>query len=138
MASTTADKFDSTTVPLFTKHFIPLESNPDVFNNLIGLLGASQSLIFEDILSLDEPEQLPHPAVALILVFPTTSEYEAREAAADRERGEYRTSGDDEDILWFKQTINNACGLYGILHALTNGGARDMIGTVSQATQSRH
>lgn len=131
MASTTADKFDATETPTYTKHFIPLESNPDVFNNLIGLLGASKSLTFEDVLSLDEPDLLPHPTVALILVFPTTSDYEARKAAEDAERGEYRNSGDDEDILWFKQTINNACGLYGILHALTNGEARDMIGNSS-------
>ena len=29
--------------------------------------------------------------------------------------------------MWFKQTINNACGLYGVLHAVSNGDARAAI-----------
>ncbi|KAI5861922.1 ubiquitin carboxyl-terminal hydrolase, family 1 [Durotheca rogersii] len=131
MDSIIADSFTASGGPTYRKHFIPLESNPDVFNNLISLLGASQSLVFEDVLSLDEPDLLPHPAVALILVFPTTSNYEARKVAEDAARGEYNSSEDHEDVLWFKQTINNACGLYGILHALANGEARGVIETGS-------
>ena len=104
------------------KHFVPLESNPDVFNALISHLGASKSLRFGDVVSLDEPDL--HP-LALILVFPTPADYEAKRAAENKECGESKSS---EDVLWFKQTINNACGLYAILHALTNGEAREMIG----------
>ena len=104
------------------KHFIPLESNPDVFNALMGHLGASKRLRFEDVVSLDEPDL--HP-LALILVFPTPEDYEAKRAAEDRESGQ---CGNSEDVFWFKQTINNACGLYAIFHALTNGEAREMIG----------
>ena len=132
MASTTAHTSGAAKVSAYAKHFTPLESNPDVFNGLISLLGASKSLAFEDVLSLDEQDLLPHPTLALILVFPTTSSYEARKAVEDAERAEYRNTVDDNDILWFKQTINNACGLYGILHALTNGEARDMIGNSSR------
>lgn len=108
-----------------TKHFIPLESNPDVFNALIGHLGASKRLAFQDVISLDEPELRP---LALILVFPTPEDYEVRRAAEHGEHGEWRSG--DGNVLWFKQTINNACGLYAILHALTNGEARDMIGKI--------
>ena len=104
------------------KHFIPLESNPDVFNELIRHLGASQRLRFEDVVSLDEPDL--HP-LALILVFPTPEDYEAKRAA-ENEKSE--ACGSSQDILWFKKTINNACGLYAILHALTNGEARELIG----------
>jgi ubiquitin carboxyl-terminal hydrolase L3 len=107
------------------KHFIPLESNPDVFNTLIGHLGASKRLTFTDVASLDEPHL--HP-LALILVFPTPADYEVRRATEHEEYGERGSSGDD-DILWLKQTINNACGLYAILHALANGEARHMIGS---------
>ena len=32
-----------------------------------------------------------------------------------------------EDVVWFKQTINNACGLYGLLHAVRNGGAGEHV-----------
>lgn len=31
------------------------------------------------------------------------------------------------NVVWYKQTINNACGLYAILHAVCNGDARDSI-----------
>ena len=30
-------------------------------------------------------------------------------------------------MVWFKQTIRNACGLIGLLHAVCNGPAREMI-----------
>lgn len=46
---------------IYRKHFIPLESDPDVFNELINLLGVSPSLRFEDVLSLDGPHLLPGP-----------------------------------------------------------------------------
>lgn len=108
------------------KHFIPLESNPDVFNTLIAHLGASKRLAFQDVVSLDDPDLRP---LALILVFPTAEDYEARRAAEYEELGEW--GRDDEDVLWYKQTIHNACGLYAILHALTNGETRDMIGKLS-------
>lgn len=39
-----------------------------------------------------------------------------------------RVGGEAEDVTWFKQTINNACGFYGILHAICNGEARKMMG----------
>lgn len=131
MASTTTDRPDATAAPTYAKHFIPLESNPDVFNKLIRHLGAPESLQFEDVWSLDEPH-LEQPAVALVLVFPTIEDYEAKRDAEYRERGVYGSDGDNENALWLKQTIQNACGLYGILHALMNGEARDLIGTTSK------
>ncbi|KAJ4363909.1 hypothetical protein N0V83_009361 [Neocucurbitaria cava] len=113
------------------KHFIPLESNPDVFTELIHELGLSKSVSFQDVLSLDDPELLaflPRPAYALVLVFPTTEAYEERVKTKEAEVDEYRGSGAGEDVVFFKQTINNACGLYAILHAVCNGEARGMNG----------
>ncbi|KAG6358168.1 hypothetical protein INS49_014052 [Diaporthe citri] len=110
----------------YTKHFLPLESNPDVFNRLIRSLGSSHCLEFQDVVSLDDPDLLPHPALALILVFPTTDRYEDQRAAEDATRSDSECNT-DENITWFMQTINNACGLYGILHALSNGPARDLV-----------
>lgn len=112
----------------YRKHFLPLESNPEVFNDLIYRIGASNDLAFEDVFTLDDPELLPRPTVALILVFPTTPAYEARKVAAESSRLEYTGSGDGEPVVWFKQTINNACGMYAILHALSNGGCRQYLG----------
>lgn len=114
----------------YRKHFIPLESNPVLFTELIHRLGVSESLQFHDILSLDDAELLafiPRPALALVLVFPTTPAYKSKIAEQDGTKATYSKSGDDEDIVWYRQTINNACGLYGILHAISNVDARDFI-----------
>jgi ubiquitin carboxyl-terminal hydrolase L3 len=63
--------------PKYRKHFIQLESNAQVFTELIHKLGVSISLKFEDVL----PELvafLPQRTFALILVFPTTRVYKGR------------------------------------------------------------
>ncbi|KAI9773406.1 MAG: ubiquitinyl hydrolase 1 [Geoglossum simile] len=112
------------------KHYIPLESNPDLFTKLIHRLGVSASLVFEDVLSLDDAQLLAfvsRPALALILVFPTSSIYEEDAVREDAAREDYGGYGGEEDVMWFKQTIHNACGLYGILHAVSNGEARNFI-----------
>ncbi|KAF2247749.1 ubiquitin carboxyl-terminal hydrolase, family 1 [Trematosphaeria pertusa] len=113
------------------KHFLPLESNPDVFTELIHKLGMSDSLSFQDVYSLDDPELLaliPRPAHALVLVFPTTRAYEKRVVDEDARLTEYVGCGDGEGVVFFKQTINNACGLYAILHGICNGSARALMG----------
>ncbi|TEA22306.1 Ubiquitin carboxyl-terminal hydrolase isozyme L3 [Colletotrichum sidae] len=113
----------------YNKAFIPLESNPDVFNELIALLGASPSLQFEDVLALDDPALLPQKILALVLVFPTTPTFEARLEAEEAGAHDWMVehNEDEEDAVWFKQTINNACGLYAVLHALANGRAKDFL-----------
>jgi ubiquitin carboxyl-terminal hydrolase L3 len=114
----------------YRKHFIPLESNPDVFTELIHKLGIASSLRFQDVLSLD-PELLsfiPRPVHALILVFPTTQEYERRARAEDFNVIDVLDGNDETEVLFFRQTINNACGLYAILHAFCNGEARNSFG----------
>jgi ubiquitin carboxyl-terminal hydrolase L3 len=98
--------------------------------NLSQELGLSPSLQFHEVYSLDEPsllEFLPRPAIALLLVFPVTSTFEQFRAEEDSAREEYTGSGDQEPVIWFKQTIGNACGLIGLLHAITNGAARSNI-----------
>lgn len=115
----------------YRKHFIPLESNPDVFTELIHKLGISQSLCFQYVLSLDDPELLgflPRPVHALILVFPTTKDYERRVNVEDFGAKDYLDGNDEEEVVFFRQTINNACGLYAILHAICNGDARNSFG----------
>lgn len=112
--------------------YIPLESNPDVFTGLAHRLGLSAELAFHDVLSLDEPELLalvPRPARALVLAFPAPEDNYERRARDQEDHGRpaYDRAGDDEDVVWFRQTIYNACGLYALLHALANG-ACDHIG----------
>lgn len=93
-------------------------------------LGLSQTLQFHEVYSLTEPqllEFLPRPAHALLLVFPVTATYEKFRTEEDASRSDYSASGADEPVVWFKQTIRNACGLIGLLHAITNGEAREQI-----------
>lgn len=127
----------------YKKHFIPLESNPTLFTELIHNLGVSHKLSFHDVWSLDDDELLaliPRPVLAFVIVFPTPPDYEtlrvdddisSAQAGGERDGGgKAEEDASDRDILWFKQTINNACGLYGILHATMNGGARDYISII--------
>jgi ubiquitin carboxyl-terminal hydrolase L3 len=119
------------TTQTYRKHFIPLESNPDIFTELIHKLGIEQSLSFQDVLSLDDPELLsflPRPVHALILVFPTTEAYERRIKVEDLEANDYLEGAEEGSVVFFRQTINNACGLYAILHAVCNGDARNSYG----------
>lgn len=115
----------------YKKHFIPLESNPELFTELIHQLGVGPSLAFRDVYSIDDPDVLslvPRPVLALILVFPTSERYEKDKALEEAIAEQYGISCHSEPMVWFKQTINNACGLYGILHAVSNGDARRHIG----------
>lgn len=133
--------YDGAEPKSYRKHYVPLESNPEVFNRLIQKLGVScgskarPGLEFFDVLSLDQSELLamiPRPVLALILIFPTTKVYEQEIAELEHSRPEYTGSGEDEEVIWFQQTIHNACGLYGILHAVSNGKARDFIGQYAE------
>jgi len=45
----------------------------------------------------------------------------------DKEREDYTGKGANEPTIWYKQTIRNACGLIGLLHAVSNGAARSFV-----------
>jgi hypothetical protein len=84
-----------------------------------------------DVYSISEPELLafiPRPALALLLVFPVSATYESARLAEDAGVEEYKGKGKDEPVVWWRQTIRNACGLMGLLHAVANGPAKGFIG----------
>ena len=102
--------------------------------SLVHKLGLSSELSWHDVFSLDDPSLLafvPRPAHALLLVFPVSKAYEASREQEDASIPDYSGAGSSEEVLWFKQTIGNACGLMGLLHAVCNGMTRDLIGTCS-------
>lgn len=110
--------------------FIPLEANPELMTTLLHKLGLSKKLQIHDVYSLTDPEFLafiPRPALALLLVFPVSAVYESSRMSEDAGVKEYAGSGDGEPVVWWKQTIRNACGLMGLLHAVSNGPARAYI-----------
>ncbi|OQN97286.1 hypothetical protein B0A48_16350 [Cryoendolithus antarcticus] len=126
MASTEA----TPSSPAKTKRFIPLENNPATMTTLLHTLGLSPTLAFHDVYSLTDPDLLafvPRPAYALLLVFPVSKTYEGFRHGEDAAKKEYDGKGDGEEVVWYKQTIGNACGLIGLLHAVSNGDARNYI-----------
>ncbi|KAF4627214.1 hypothetical protein G7Y89_g10942 [Cudoniella acicularis] len=121
---------NSPNVPKGRKAFVPLENNPEVMSALVHKLGLSSALSFHDVFSIDDPELLafiPRPASALLLVFPISKPYEVFRMQEDTDRLDYEGKGPEEPVIWYKQTIRNACGLIGILHAVSNGSARHFI-----------
>jgi ubiquitin carboxyl-terminal hydrolase L3 len=100
-------------------------------NSLVHGLGLSTSLAFQDVFSITEPALLafvPRPAHALLLIFPVSDVYEKSRVEEDKNKQDYSGSGPNEPVIWYKQTIGNACGLIGLLHAVSNGEARTQIG----------
>ena len=98
---------------------------------LVHKLGLSTKLAFQDVFSIDDPDLLafvPRPAQALLLVFPVSETYEKFRRIEDAEKKEYEGSGPEEPVVWYKQTIGNACGLIGLLHGVSNGPAKGYIG----------
>ncbi|WVQ82384.1 hypothetical protein IAT38_004512 [Cryptococcus sp. DSM 104549] len=95
--------------------WVPLEASPDWSKPL----GLPASLTFQDLFSLD-PSFLsftPPPHRAVLLLFPSRGKL-----AEDRKKEEAEGDGkwEGEGIWWIKQTIPNACGSIGLLHALLN------------------
>ncbi|KAL3426869.1 ubiquitin carboxyl-terminal hydrolase, family 1 [Phlyctema vagabunda] len=117
-------------VPRTSKSFVPLENNPEVMSSMVHKLGLSTALSFHDVFSIDDPSLLafvPRPASALLLVFPVNKVYEKFRIEEDTPLPTYDGSGQGEGVIWYKQTIRNACGLIGLLHAVSNGSARNFV-----------
>jgi ubiquitin carboxyl-terminal hydrolase L3 len=99
-------------------------------NALAAKLGLSNSLEFHDVYSLDPHEdlaQIPRPALALLVIIPLTKPWAQNRENEDANKGPYTGCGAEESVIWFKQTIGNACGSIGLLHSLINGPAVDFI-----------
>ncbi|KAI4849910.1 hypothetical protein E4T44_03056 [Aureobasidium sp. EXF-8845] len=111
----------------YTKTFLPLESNPEVFTSLAHNLGLSSALRFIEVYDLDVTSE--EEVLAYVLAFPTGEGY--NEVVDDRDSGDSDGTevekNEDEKVLWLRQTIHNACGLYALLHATCNGIAREYI-----------
>lgn len=77
---------------------------------------------FTDVYGFD-PDLLamvPQPVKAVVLLFPISKEYEEKRKAEDERIAREGQHPIDPTIIWIKQTIQNACGTMGLLHALLN------------------
>jgi ubiquitin carboxyl-terminal hydrolase L3 len=105
-----------------SKKWFPLEANPDVMNIYTESLGVGSSdaplpVSFHDVYGLDD-EMLgfvPQPVIAVVFLYPIN---EANEAL--RFEGQFLPAEEQAGLFYTKQTVSNACGTIGILHALLN------------------
>ncbi|KAF9220584.1 peptidase C12, ubiquitin carboxyl-terminal hydrolase 1 [Gyrodon lividus] len=103
--------------------WIPLESNPQVFNSWAYAAGlVKRQAHFEDVYGLDDDMlSMVTPGVkAVALLFPCTDKVSTKRKEED---AIIKASGQepiDPTIFWMKQTISNACGTMGLIHSLAN------------------
>ncbi|XP_077984649.1 ubiquitin carboxyl-terminal hydrolase isozyme L3-like [Glandiceps talaboti] len=101
--------------------WLPLESNPEVMNKFVHDLGMSSKWQFCDVFGLDPGllGMVPSPVAAILLLFPINEKYETFKQKEQEkiEKGGQKVSG---DVYFMKQTIGNACGTIGLLHAVFN------------------
>ncbi|GAA5805066.1 hypothetical protein EDC94DRAFT_585955 [Helicostylum pulchrum] len=101
------------------KRWVPLEANPEVWNEIVHKCGVDPNWNYVDVYGFD-PELLamiPRPVQAIIFLFPITEAYEkfkAEEEAHLAKCGQYISP----EVVFFKQTISNACGMIALLHSL--------------------
>eukprot|EP00949_MAST-11_sp_MAST-11-sp1_P002829 g2829.t1 len=112
------------------KVWVPLESNPVAVNKYMKGLGyAEEEFQWEELLSCEEWAQgmISEPRIAVMLNFPITEAVRADEAK-ERECVEADGQELDDSIFFTKQTVGNACGTIGIIHAVLNNQERMSVG----------
>ncbi|KAI9344107.1 hypothetical protein BD770DRAFT_397681 [Pilaira anomala] len=101
--------------------WLPLESNPDVLNKIIHENGVDPQWSFTDVLGFDEESLslIPKPVSAMIFLFPGTKNYQT---FLEKEEAHLKTHEQNisPNLIYFKQTISNACGMMALLHSLAN------------------
>ncbi|ERN00230.1 hypothetical protein AMTR_s00111p00123040 [Amborella trichopoda] len=89
---------------------------------LWGLGLPEEEAEFYDVYGLDEEllEMVPKPVLAVLFLYPITAESEAeRKLEEEQEVLEKGKEGNDE-VYFMRQTVGNACGTVGLLHAMGN------------------
>jgi len=103
--------------------WIPLEANPEIFSSWASRAGlVTAHADFYDVYGLD-PELLmmvPTPVKAVVFLFPISETTEAKRREEDEQIRVGSQTETDPTVLFIKQTIPNACGTIGLLHALAN------------------
>jgi len=116
--------------------WIPLESDPEILTKYVHTMGLSPKLGFHDVISISDPDLLsflPRPVEALLLTFPVTNVYEDYRVNADKGKELYLGENPvDGDVMWFRQTIGNACGTMGVIHSVFNGNVPSYLRILSE------
>ncbi|EFJ27674.1 hypothetical protein SELMODRAFT_95093 [Selaginella moellendorffii] len=101
------------------KRWLPLEANPDIMNQFCHSLGLSEAAAFYDVYGFDDDllAMVPAPVLAVLFLYPINAE---SEAASKSQEEKLRREGQNESVYFMKQTVGNACGTIGLLHAIGN------------------
>ena len=104
-------------------HWLPLESNPDVFTQFAARAGCPLhrvNLEFCDVFGFDDEllMMLPGPAVACVLLFDTKVFDAHRET--QRASGRVQPTTEGIDLFYIKQFVGNACGTIAAVHSMLN------------------
>ncbi|CAG8622096.1 11343_t:CDS:2 [Funneliformis caledonium] len=88
-------------------------------SDYIHKLGVSQDWAYTDVFGLDSEilSMIPQPVKAVILLFPITDNYE-RDSKEEVNKIQEIGQEVSPNVMFFKQTISNACGTIGLLHSL--------------------
>ncbi|QCD91518.1 ubiquitin carboxyl-terminal hydrolase L3 [Vigna unguiculata] len=100
------------------KRWLPLEANPEVMNQFLWGLGLGENEAeCCDVYGLDEEllQMVPNPVLAVLFLYPITTQSEEERLQQENEKKEYNSR-----VYFMKQTVGNACGTIGLLHALGN------------------
>lgn len=103
------------------KMWLPLESNPELMTKYMHKLGVPSDWEFHDVLGIDEDllAMVPQPVSAVLLLFPIT---DASDAFDETQRKTILEKGQEvnKNVYFIKQTVGNACGTIGLIHAVAN------------------
>jgi len=121
-----AEKKDEAPAKKKRKNWLPLESNPVLMTKYIAGLGVSSMFGFNEVMGVD-PDLLavvPQPVYAVLLCFPVS---QASEKHREEEEARIAKDGqpDSKNVYHMLQTVGNACGTIGLVHAVLNN--RDML-----------
>ncbi|KAI3687198.1 hypothetical protein L1987_80892 [Smallanthus sonchifolius] len=98
--------------------WLPLEANPDVMNQFLWGLGLPPGEAeCNDVYGLDEEllEMVPKPVLAVLFLYPITPESEQERLKQDSTK-----QAPCDGVYFMRQTVGNACGTIGLLHAIGN------------------
>ncbi|KAK8483824.1 hypothetical protein V6N13_073404 [Hibiscus sabdariffa] len=101
-----------------TKRWLPLEANPDVMNQFLWGLGLPvDEAECCDVYGLEDEllAMVPQPVLAVLFLFPITSQSEEERLQQDKEKRDVSSK-----VYFMKQTVGNACGTIGLLHGVGN------------------
>ncbi|XP_057861528.2 ubiquitin carboxyl-terminal hydrolase 3 isoform X2 [Cryptomeria japonica] len=96
------------------KRWLPLEANPEVINQFMWGLGVpEEEAEFCDVYGFDDEllDMVPKPVLAVLFLYPLN------QATEGTEEGQKESSS---NLYFMKQTVGNACGTVGLLHAVAN------------------